>query len=571
MAIDKIAGARAARRPQPRILDAEESILTPRLGKAEGRTLVTDVVDPFTVSGEDLKRVRGIDATTKRRQDRAIKKVYAGHEDSGTKRTEVEYNVNAYNLFGVVLPAHNMDYLAKIYEMSAPHYAAVKAKVANIAGLGFDFVLTHSVARKLAEAEGDKKERMRKKLDGVKEDIYDFLDGTNEEDTFTETLIKVWTDYEVTGNGYIEVGRTYSGSIGYIGHIPASTMRVRKERDGFVQMVSNRAKFFRNFGEDTNDPIGNDPQPNEIIHIKKYSPSNQFYGVPDIVAAQQAIVGNEFAARFNLDYFENKAVPRYVIVVKGASFSTHGEQNLLEFFETGLKGRNHRTVFVPLPADEADRKSSFEMKPVEAGTQDSSFVNYRRGNLSDILMAHRVPVTKISASESNVGLAAARDMDKNFKEQVCRPEQKMLEKKINKIINEITDIFRIKLNELVLTDEDTQSKIDERYLRLGAATVNEVRTAKGQSPLPWGDEKAEIAATAVAQSTQDFQAKQLKLQEKQGDQAAQAKATIGTNATANEQRAQATGNRSRDQARAGNATDSAGEGRNEQGAGRTTA
>jgi len=256
-------------------------------------------------------------------------------------------------------------------------------------------------------------------------------------------------------------------------------------------------------------------------------------------------------------------------VVKGGSFSSHGEQNLLEFFETGLKGRNHRTVFVPLPADEGERKSSFEMKPVEAGTQDSSFVNYRRGNLSDILMAHRVPVTKISASEANVGLAAARDMDKNFKEQVCRPEQKMLEKKLNKITKELTDVFRIKLNELVLTDEDTQSKIDERYLRLGATTVNEVRANKGQSPLPWGDEKAEIAATAVAQSTQDFQVKQLKLQEKQGDQAAQVKATTGTNATANEQRSQASGNRTRDQDRAANATDSAGEGRSSKGDGRT--
>lgn len=549
--------------------DADQVIRNPRLGKSSDRVLVTDIVDPFSVSGEILKSVRGIDAATKRKQGRAIKKVYSGHESAATKRDELESTIDAYNLFGVVLPRHNLDYLTKIFEMSSVHYAAVKAKVSNIAGLGFDFVLTHSMQRKLSEAEGDKKERMRKKLDTTKEDLYDFLDGCNEEDTFTETLIKVWTDYEVTGNGYIEIGRTLSGSVGYIGHIPSSTIRIRKDRDGYVQMVSNRAKFFRNFGEDTPDPIGNDVQPNEIIHIKKYSPSNQFYGVPDIVAAQQAIVGNEFAGRFNLDYFENKAVPRYVIVVKGGSFSSHGEQNLLEFFETGLKGRNHRTVFVPLPADEGERKSSFEMKPVEAGTQDSSFVNYRRGNLSDILMAHRVPVTKISASEANVGLAAARDMDKNFKEQVCRPEQKMLEKKLNKITKELTDVFRIKLNELVLTDEDTQSKIDERYLRLGATTVNEVRANKGQSPLPWGDEKAEIAATAVAQSTQDFQVKQLKLQEKQGDQAAQVKATTGTNATANEQRSQASGNRTRDQDRAANATDSAGEGRSSKGDGRT--
>jgi len=560
---DRVAGARRNRNVES---DDEQTLLSPTLIKTN-RELVNDVVDPFSVSGSDLKKVRGLDANTKRTQTRRMEKVYSGHADAGTKRDELESTIDAYNLFGVVLPKYNLDYLAKIYEMSAPHAAAVRAKVANIAGLGFDFVFTHSMQRKLSDAEGDAKERMRKKLDRTKEAIYDYLDDCNAEDTFSETLIKVWTDYEVTGNGYIEIGRTLDGTVGYIGHIPASTIRIRKERDGYVQMVSNRATFYRNFGETISNPIGNDSRPNEIIHIKKYSPTSQFYGVPNIVAAQQAIVGNEFAARFNLDYFENKAVPRYVIVVKGASFSSQGEQNLLEFFETGLKGRNHRTIYVPLPADQQDQKASFEMKPVEAGTQDSSFVNYRRGNISDILMAHGVPVTKVSLSESTGGLAAARDADKTFKEQVCRPEQKMLEKKINRVVGELTDIFRLKLNELALTDEDTQSKIDERNLRLAIETVNEVRARKGQSPLPWGDERPMVAASAIAPETVEFQNKQLKAQEKQAAEAAKVKAASGGPGA--EQRAQATGNRSRDQARTANATDSAGEGRASQGAGRT--
>lgn len=530
------------------------------------RVLVTDVVDPFSISGQALKKIRGLDPAAKKRRSRNIQKAYTGHEDTGSKRDDFEAQVDAYNLFGVVLPKYNLDYLARIYEMSAPHYAAVKAKVSNIAGLGFDFVESHVVRRKLAAAEGEKKERMRKQLNNVKEEMYGWLDDCNSEDTFSETLIKVWTDYETMGNGYIEIGRTLSGEIGYIGHIPASTIRIRKERDGFVQMVSNRAQFFRNFGDrDTPNPIGGDTRPNELIHIKKYSPTNQFYGVPDIVAAQQAVVGNEFAARFNLDYFENKAVPRYVIVVKGASFSSTGEQNLLEFFETGLKGKHHRSIYIPLPPDEEGRKASFEMKPVEAGTQDSSFVNYRRGNLSDILMAHRVPVSKVSMAE-NVALAASRDADKNFKEQVCRPEQKMLEKKLNRIIREKTDIFKLKLNELSLTDEDTQSKIDERLARIGATTVNEIRVAKGQSPVAWGDTRPEIAATAISPDAIKQQDKQMKAQAQTAETTARAQAE---QATASEQQAQARGNRQRDQDRAANATDSAGEGRSTQGEGRT--
>lgn len=303
-------------------------------------------------------------------------------------------------------------------------------------------------------------------------------------------------------------------------------------------MVSNKVKFFRNFGDlETPDPIGNDPAPNEIIHLKKYSPTNQFYGVPDIVAAQQAIVGNEFAARFNLDYFENKAVPRYVIIAKGANLSTPGRQNLLEFFETGLKGKNHRTLFVPLPADDSERKTSFEMKPIEAGTQDSSFVNYRKGNLSDILMAHRVPINKVSVSEG-VSLAASRDADKTFKEQVCRPEQKIFEKKLAKIINEKTDIYNLKLNELSLTDEDTKSKIHERYLRFGVLVPNDVRVGEmGKEALENGDKTYMEVNAQFAQEQAEVKAQDM-------------------------------ATRTRDSARSANATDSNGEGRNEQGSGR---
>jgi hypothetical protein len=208
--------------------------------------------------------------------------------------------------------------------------------------------------------------------------------------------------------------------------------------------------------------------------------------------------------------------------------------SIVDFFETGLRGKNHRTLFVPLPADEPDRKASFEMKPVEAGTQDASFVNYNKINLQSIFMAHRVPMGKTGYIEGTA-LAAARDADKTFKESVCRPEQSVLEKKFGRVIQERTDAFYFKLNELTLTDEDTQSKIDERAIRNQWAVPNEIRARKGQSAIKGGD-------TIV-----DFKANQ-----------------------ASENATTATGGRARDRARSAGATDSAGQGRNTKGEGRST-
>jgi PBSX family phage portal protein len=456
--------------------------------------------DPFSMGLEDLKKVRGLGSAFKRRVNREFSKAFTGVEETGTQQNLLAQAISGYAMFDLIEPPYNLEYLSKVYEISTYNYAAINAKVANIVGLGYDFVETKKTNDAFDSITDDKQlERARRKLNKLRQDLHAWLDSTNDEDTFTQTLIKVYTDLEATGNGYIEVGRTVGGNIGYIGHIPAKTMRVRRLRDGFVQLLYGKAVYFNNFGDtQTENPIaGQEDRPNEIIHLKKYTPMNNYYGTPDIVAAQVALAGNELSGRYNLDYFENKAVPRYIITVKGAKLSPESERKLLEFFQVGLKGKNHRSLYVPLPADSADSKVEFKMEPIEAGNQEGSFEKYRKSNRDEILLAHRVPINKIGTPEG-VNLAVARDADKTFKEQVCRPAQMILEKKINAIFDEKTDALSLKFNELTLTDEDTQSKIDERYLRMQVITPNEVRIRKGMIPLDGGDDMVELKPQQAA-------------------------------------------------------------------------
>ena len=491
-------------------------------------------VDPFAIGIEDLKKVRGLGTNFKRKINRDFAKSFTGKDGSGTQQNLLQSAVTGYAMFDLVQPVYNLEYLSQIYEVSTYNYAAINAKVANIVGLGYSFMETRKTNDAIDAISDDKQlDRARRKLNKLKQDLQDWLDATNDEDTFTETLIKVYTDLEATGNGYIEIGRTTAGDIGYIGHIPAKTMRVRRLRDGFMQLLYGKAVFFRNFGDtETINPIGeSEDRPNEIIHLKKYTPMNNYYGIPDIVAAQMSLAGNEFAGRYNLDYFENKAVPRYIITVKGAKLSPESERKLLEFFQVGLKGKNHRSLYIPLPADTPDNKVEFKMEPVEAGAQESSFNIYRQSNRDEILLAHRVPINKIGVPEG-VSLANARDADKTFKEQVCRPAQMRLEKRINSIIEEKTDALKIKFEELTLTDEDTQSQIDERYLRMQVITPNEVRIRKGLIPVDGGDEMVELKP----------------------QQAADQKATAGKT-------------RARDSERSAASSDKVGEGRNAKGDG----
>jgi PBSX family phage portal protein len=352
--------------------------------------------------------------------------------------------------------------LQVIYDTSFANHAAIDAKVENIVGLGYDFQPSkRTIFASSKASESKTAENARKRIERARIAMREWLEDLNDEDSFTNTMMKFYTDVQATGNGYLEIGRTVTGEIGYVGHIPSTTMRVRRLKDGYVQIIGNKVVYFRNFGAVNPNPVTDDPRPNEIIHYKEYSPLNTYYGIPDIMSAISSLHGDQLASQYNIDYFSNKAVPRYVVTLKGAKLSDDAEDKMFRFLQTSLKGQSHRTLYIPLPGDSDTNKVEFKMEPIENGVQEASFNQYRVRNRDDILVAHQVPLSKIGGGDA-ASIAAALAQDRTFKEQVARPAQTNLEKVLSKIIKEKTDILEFKFNELTLTDEIAQSQIIER-------------------------------------------------------------------------------------------------------------
>ena len=460
--------------------------------------------DPFNKSWDQLKDYAGLDQNFRRRTTRNISKYInpetnqaylnaANVNPSGVDAESKQINPgtvyrNGYGLFDVITPPYNMYELANFYDTSFANHAAIDAKVENVVGLGYRFDVTDRTTLRF-EMNDDQGavDRARRRIERMKIQLRDWLESLNDDDSFTKTMEKVYTDLQATGNGFIEVGRTVAGEIGYVGHIPATTVRVRRLRDGFIQIIGQKVVYFRNFGAKNANPMGNDPRPNEIIHIKEYSPLNTFYGVPDIIAALPSLIGDQLASQYNIDYFENKAVPRYIVTLKGAKLSADAEDKMFRFLQTGLKSQSHRTLYIPLPGDSDSSKVEFKMEPIENGIQEGSFKEYRKQNRDDILIAHQVPISKLGGSDS-AAIAAALAQDRTFKEQVSRPAQRHLEKVVNKIIKEKTDVLELRFNELTLTDEIAQSQIIERYVKTQVMTPNEAREKLDLPQRPDGDD-----------------------------------------------------------------------------------
>ena len=471
--------------------------------------------DPFNKSWDDIKGLSGLDTNFKRRATRMAKNMAYGYETRTDNSVANDPNQqymssalavasgledarskeinpgqvfrNGYGMFDVITPPWNLYELANYYDTSFANHAAIDAKVENIVGLGYDFeVSARTMARLESNSDSAAVNRARNRIERLKIEMRDWLENLNDEESFTHTLTKFFTDVQATGNGYLEIGRTTKGKIGYIGHIPATTMRARRLRDGYVQIIGQKVVYFRNFGATNKNPITTDPRPNEIIHYKEYSPLNTFYGVPDIMSAITSLHGDQLASQYNIDYFGNKGVPRYVVTLKGAQLSADAEDKMFRFLQNSLKGQNHRTLYIPLPADSDNSKVEFKMEPIENGVQEASFKEYRRQNRDDILIAHQVPLSKIGGGDST-SIANALAQDRTFKEQVSRPAQTNLAKMINKIIKEETDVLEFKFNELTLTDEIAQSQILERYVKNQIMVPNEAREALGLPQRPDGD------------------------------------------------------------------------------------
>jgi PBSX family phage portal protein len=420
-----------------------------------------------------------------------LQKKLVGVGETGSKYIDPE-RLDGYSLYDVVTPPYDLDTLAGLYDQSAIHNAAVNARAMNTVGLGFEFEETTLARRKIEKTQGDpeKLSRVRKTLQDEKQRLEDIFENLNDEETFLETMVRVWLDTMTTGNGYLEIGRNIDGSVGYIGHVPATLVRVRRKRDGYVQIAkSNKisAIFFKNFQDtETKDPLNIDPNPNELIHFKIYSPNNAYYGIPAAVSAAAAIIGDKYAKEYNIDYFENKAIPRYAIILKGAKLSAKSKQELVNYFRNEVKGRNHGTLVIPIPSS-IGSDADIKFEKLEAGIQDASFDKFRKSNRDEILVANRVPAPKVGVYD-NANLAVSRDADKTFKTQVIGPDQAVIEKKINKIIGEFTNLIILKFKRIDLVDDEMQSRIYDRYLRTEIITPNEVRGHLGYPERTDGDE-----------------------------------------------------------------------------------
>lgn len=361
--------------------------------------------------------------------------------------------------------------LSSLLERSTPQYRSVKAKAGDAAARGWFL--------EPKEKDGTASEENRTKLET-------FLnDPSNKGQALESILENFLIDFESQGNGALELVKDEKGVPLELNHIPAKTILRSKDFKKFIHERGRQSVFYKPIGaeEEVNKDTGEVgdfdfiTRANELIYKIKYSPNSDFYGMADVVPALRAVTGDIFQKEFNLSFFENGAIPQYLVIIEGAELDETLEKIIEDFFKRELKGvdNQHRTMILPVPIEGVEIK----IEKLTPDISEGSFRLFHETAVDEILSANGVPPLRAFLQKSGAfGRDQSREQNKIYKESIIKPLQKMIEAFMNKwIVREgfgITDwVFR--LEPLEFEERELMSLAAERLAKTGAVSPNELR------------------------------------------------------------------------------------------------
>lgn len=376
----------------------------------------------------------------------------------------------------IVQPKYHPKLLADLMERNTYHYRAVKTKAKDTVGLGWHL-------SPLVENPSEQQQMQIEQL----------LQYPHPDQTLEEIFTQWMEDYEATGNGYLEVISDQGNVVGFE-HIPAHTMRRHKDEVRYVQVRGNKKRWFKKIGTkeeidaitgEMRNGLSEAEQANEVIHVMNYSSSSDYYGLPDILPALGALLGDEQRESYNIDFFENYAIPSYAVTVAGAELDEETMNQIRQYFQKDLKENRHATLVLsaPNPLGEGPAvEFQFEKLAVDVG--EASFRLYRMDNRDEVLAAHGVPPYRMGIAETgSLGGSTAVESTEIYKDSIIQPRQQMIEARINRHILRdalgVTD-WSFRFNKIDTRDQQRDVEIYQMLFQMGAITPNQIREKLGE-------------------------------------------------------------------------------------------
>lgn len=389
-----------------------------------------------------------------------------------------------YLHLGLVEPPFDMDALAQLMQESPEHWACVRQKADDAAGLGWDLVPVDDelVAEQAAEAQAEKDE------------LLEFCQQPNADQDLREIFMNVDLDWEGIGNGYVEIARAdktdpRSKPIA-MWHQPAYPIRVKHDGSGYVELKPTKNIHFRPlFSDPQPDPESPDQVMTELYQFKTYNPASPYYGIPDIAASFVSVRAASAADWWNYVFFLRHCVPEMVVML---SYDTDAydaadlkkiRQMIEAYLKFEVRGQPHKTIVLQLP-----KGVTVEWKPLAMEQQrEAQFREYRKELGLQIVRANRVPPNRVGIFADAGGTVQGNDAQiMIYKNSVIRPRQEQFENFMLRLfrVGFGARYWRFKFHEIDAQDEQVDSTIASTYGEADTVAPNESRKKIGLEPFP---------------------------------------------------------------------------------------
>lgn len=213
----------------------------------------------------------------------------------------------------------------------------------------------------------------------------------------------------------------------------------------------------------------------EVIHFKRWHPTNDYYGQSALEAASLAITGDRAMSEWNRNTFgKNNAVPAGILNIKDFVSDADFER-LKREWRASYGGVQRKTAFL--------RGNSIEWHNIGLSHTDLDFLNGRKAHREEILNSFGVPMGLFSenATEANAKVA-----ERTFIERTLYPKLVRLAQKITQeLLPFYAGIHIAEFDDIRPTD--VQARLDEIRNALPVLSINEIRARYYHLPeVAWG-------------------------------------------------------------------------------------
>ncbi len=277
--------------------------------------------------------------------------------------------------------------------------------------------------------------------------------------------------------GYLELN---GNAFWYLGgeNVPSEIWVLHPDR---VRIVPDRSNYVGSYVYSL-DGVEIPLHPDEVIHFKRWHPTDDYFGLSALEAAAMASQTDRAMALWNRGFFDaGKAIPAGILTIKNMVGDSDFERIKREWLES-YGGTQRKTAFIRGTGEIAWQNLGLSQ-------QESDFLDGRRLNRDEIFQIFGLPLGLYDKNATQANATVARQ---TFLSDTIYPK---LIRFTQKLTAQLAPFFGGDL--LVLPDDvrGNESDLAEIAAARGLLTINELRARYfNLEPVAWGDQPTDSAA-----------------------------------------------------------------------------